>query len=274
MIDQLLHDNWKMRRIGEKKYLPAKVPGSVYHDLLVNKKMEDPFWRDNEDRAFALMEHDWEYVCVFRPDPAVLAGSRVLLHCDGLDTLADLYLNGALIGTANNMHRIWEFDVKKMLRGGENSLRIVFHSPVKFCRDARKKTRTDGAEQCLDGFPQLRKAHCMFGWDWGPRLPDAGIWRDIKLIGINTARIDGVYISQKHRKDSVDLGIQVTLDTRLKSGFSWTVSITDPKGRTTRYEKSPKKNHRQQTRTLVAPGLWPPASLPDTGNAFLQGQGA
>jgi beta-mannosidase len=252
MIEQLLHDNWKMRKVGDKEYLPARVPGSVYHDLLVNKKMEDPFWRDNEDRAFALMEHDWEYECLFRPDPAVLEGSRVLLRCEGLDTLADLYLNGTLIGRADNMHRIWEFDVKKKLRGGENRLRVVFHSPNRFCREAYKKTRTDGSEHCLDGFPQLRKAHCMFGWDWGPRLPDAGIWRDIKLAGIDSARIGGVYISQKHRKDSVDLDIQVTPDTELKSGFSWVVHITDPKGRTTGHERSPKKI------TIKNPELWWP----------------
>ncbi|MDR2159959.1 MAG: glycoside hydrolase family 2 protein, partial [Treponema sp.] len=170
-----------------------------------------------------------------------------------LDTLADLYLNGAPAGTANNMHRVWEFDVKKILRRGENSLRIVFHSPNKFCREAYKKTRTGGSEQCLDGFPQLRKAHCMFGWDWGPRLPDAGIWRDIRLVGIDTARIDGVYIAQKHRKGAVDLTLRVQPDAGVPTtGLSWEVSVTDPKGRTTRYEKSPAKI------TIGDPELWWP----------------
>jgi beta-mannosidase len=167
--------------------------------------------------------------------------------------LADLYLNGAPAGTANNMHRVWEFDVKKILRRGENSLRIVFHSPNKFCREAYKKTRTGGSEQCLDGFPQLRKAHCMFGWDWGPRLPDAGIWRDIRLVGIDTARIDGVYIAQKHRKGAVDLTLRVQPDAGVPTtGLSWEVSVTDPKGRTTRYEKSPAKI------TIGDPELWWP----------------
>jgi beta-mannosidase len=242
-----------MRRAGEKDFLLARVPGSVYHDLLINKKMEDPFWRNNEDKAFALMEHDWEYICVFKPDPAIMAGSRVLLRCDGLDTLADLYLNGVLIGAADNMHRVWEFEIKKLLRREENSLRIVFYSPNKFCRAAYKKTRTDGAEQCLDGFPQIRKAHCMFGWDWGPRLPDAGIWRDIKLVGIDAARIDSVYITQKHRKGVVDLALRVQPDTESSTtGLSWAVAVTDPKGRVTRYEKSPEKI------TIDKPELWWP----------------
>jgi beta-mannosidase len=258
MVIQKLHENWKMRKAGDGEYLSAKVPGSVYHDLLINKKMDDPFWRDNEDGAFTLMEHDWEYECVFTPDPAVLAGSRVLLCCDGLDTLADLYLNGAPIGTAGNMHRVWEFDVKRALHEGENSLRIVFHSPNKFCREAYKKIRTYGVEQCLDGFPQIRKAHCMFGWDWGPRLPDAGIWRDVKLIGIDTARIDSVYITQKHRTGAVDLALRIQTDAGApEAGLSWTVSVTDPQGRTTEYEKSP------QNITIDKPELWRPRGFGD-----------
>jgi beta-mannosidase len=260
MIIQKLHENWNMRRAEDQEDqedLPAQVPGSVYHDLLLNKKMEDPFWRDNEDNAFALMEHDWEYECVFTPDPAVLVGSRTLLRCDGLDTLADLYLNGIPIGTANNMHRIWEFEVKKTLREGENSLRIVFHSPTKFCRVAYHRVRTDGAAQCLDGFPQIRKAHCMFGWDWGPRLPDAGIWRDISLVGIDTARIDSVYITQEHRQDAVDLLLRLQLDAEAPTSglswtVSWTVSLTDPQGETFRYENSPTRI------TINDPQIWWP----------------
>ncbi|MDR2370519.1 MAG: glycoside hydrolase family 2 protein [Treponema sp.] len=264
MIIQMLHNNWKMRKIPDKDYIPARVPGSVYSDLLAAKKMEDPYWRDNEDRAFALMENDFEYLGVFTPDPALLSCGRVLLRCDGLDTLADLYLNGEALGTACNMHRIWEFDVKGGLKKGENTLRIVFHSPNKFVRDAYRKIRTDGSGDCLDGFPQLRKAHCQFGWDWGARLPDAGIWRDVKLLGIDTARIDNVYITQKHKKDSVDLGFKMELDTGagpvaaggagagIRAGFSWAVIVTDPKGKVTRHENSPGKI------TIQKPELWWP----------------
>jgi beta-mannosidase len=114
MIIQKLHSDWKMRGAGQKSEsrLPAKVPGSVYGDLLANKKMPDPFWRDNEDGALALMENDFEYECTFTVTQSLLNTDRVLLRCEGLDTLADLYLNGSRIGAAYNMHRVWEFDVK------------------------------------------------------------------------------------------------------------------------------------------------------------------
>jgi beta-mannosidase len=212
MTIQKLHSNWTMKQTTGSVFLPAKVPGSVYNDLLINKKMEDPFWRDNEDRAFKLLEDDYEYCCSFKVSRKILNSERILLRCHGLDTLADLYLNGALIGKADNMHRIWEFDLKKHLTDGDNKLQVVFHSPIKFAAGAYKKIKTDGSSDCLDGFPQIRKAHCMFGWDWGPRLPDAGIWRDIEIVAFNTARINNVYVTQKHKKDQVDLNIRVQLD--------------------------------------------------------------
>jgi beta-mannosidase len=225
----------------------------VYNDLLLNKKMEDPYWRDNEDRAFALMEQDYEYETVFKVSAKLLKCDRVVLRCEGLDTLADLFLNGKALGKADNMHRIWEYEVKPNLKGGENTLRVVFRSPVKFVGEAYKKTRTDGSEHCLDGFPQLRKAHCMFGWDWGPRLPDAGIWRDIKLLGINTARLDNVYITQKHKKDGVDLNLRVAIEKiRAEADLSYEVLITDPKGKVTKYEKSPERI------AIKKPELWWP----------------
>jgi beta-mannosidase len=253
MIVQNLHTHWKMKNVAEKTFLPAKVPGSVYQDLLLNKKMEDPHWRDNEEGAFALLETDYEYETVFKVSAKLLASDRVLLRCEGLDTLAELYLNGKELGRADNMHRIWEYEVKQNLRKEENTLRIVFRSPVKFVGEAYKKTRTDGSEHCLDGFPQLRKAHCMFGWDWGPRLPDAGIWRDIKLLGFSAARLDNVYITQKHKKDAVDLNLRVALEkTRAEAGLSYEVFITDPQGKETKYENSPEKI------TIKKPELWWP----------------
>jgi beta-mannosidase len=257
MIIQKLHKDWRMRQIGDSELLPAKVPGSVYSDLLDNKKMEDPYWRDNEDKAFALLEHDYEYLTAFKSGETLLNCERILLRCEGLDTLADIYLNKILIGKANNMHRIWEYDVKRYIKEN-NELRIVFHSPVKFVNEAYKKVRTDGSEHCLDGFPQLRKAHCMFGWDWGPRLPDAGIWRDITLAGINEARLDSVFITQRHKRGAVELDIKVEVDApwaektateeawalgrkQGKDKLSYTVYLTDPQGNETKYADSPRR---------------------------------
>ncbi|MDR0785976.1 MAG: glycoside hydrolase family 2 protein [Treponema sp.] len=251
---------WRMRNSMDKEELPARVPGSVYADLLANKNMEDPFWRDNEDAAFALMENDWVYTCRFVADAAFFGCRRVLLRCEGLDTLADVFLNGDLLGKADNMHRVWEFDVLPLLKNakdGENLLTIVFHSPNKAAREAFQKIKTKGSEECLDGFPQLRKAHCMFGWDWGPRLPDAGVWRNIELVGVETARITGVYLTQTHRERDkgetpvVDLHINVEVD-RGATVCPYEVIINAPDGGGRTVADSP------QIITIENPELWYP----------------
>ena len=164
MIIQKLHENWRMCTVGTGEYIPAAVPGSVYNDLLTNGKMEDPYYRDNETKALALMEDDFEYVSRFDVEGELLACEQVMLHFDGIDTLADIRLNGTWIGTANNMHRIWEFPVKGLLRESENELKVVLHSPTKFIREQEEKEPIPGSGDAMRGFPYLRKAHCMFGW--------------------------------------------------------------------------------------------------------------
>lgn len=173
-----------MRGDGKDEWLPATVPGSVYADLLRNGRIDDPYWRDNELHALELMDKDYEYVGIFDMEGEMLKQKKVYLHFDGLDTLADIYLNKRWIGYVNNMHRIWEFEVSEILKCGENELRILFHSPTKFIEEEYRKEAIGGSEDAMCGFSKLRKAHCMFGWDWGPRLPDAGIWREISLIGV------------------------------------------------------------------------------------------
>ena len=125
MIERILHDNWTMHRIGEKEWIPAVVPGSVYGDLLREGRMEDPFWKDNEDKALALMDDDYEYRAVFSCDIGMLASDEVLLQFDGLDTIADITLNGTTLGHADNMHRIWRYSVKE-----NSSMPCARRSPV------------------------------------------------------------------------------------------------------------------------------------------------
>ena len=209
MIRQILKENWQMRRAGDKAARPAVVPGTVYTDLLRNGEMEDPFWKDNEIRALPLMEEDYEYETVFDAEAELFSQDKVLLHFDGIDTIADIFLNGKCIGKADNMHRVWEYDVTGALREKGNLLKAVLYSPLKHIREEFAKCRTLGSEDAMDGFVHMRKAHCMFGWDWGAHLPDAGIFREVSLLGVKGARIDSVYIRQEHEEGKCTLQIEV-----------------------------------------------------------------
>ncbi|MCI8561164.1 MAG: glycoside hydrolase family 2 protein [Dorea sp.] len=252
MIQQVLNKNWQMRRMGgDHKMRPAVVPGTVYTDLLQNGDMEDPFWKDNEIRALPLMEDDYEYETRFELDGGFAGQDRILLRFDGLDTIADIYLNQRYIGKAFNMHRVWEYDVTGDIKEKENVLRIILHSPLKHIREEFEKCRTLGSEDAMDGFVHMRKAHCMFGWDWGAHLPDAGIFRKVSLVGIKGARLDSVYIRQEHTKDWVDLHLGVPGEDLYE------VEITDPDGMTSHYGDSPKKI------SIERPMLWWPNGYGD-----------
>ncbi len=210
--------------------VPAEVPGSVYHDLLTAGRIPDPFYRDNETEALKLMEYDFHYSRAFQVDGELLDCGAVLLRCEGLDTLAAVYINGVEAGRADNMHRTWEFDVKDLLREGENTIAVHFASPTKFIRESYAADPADGTADAMEGFPSLRKAHCMFGWDWGPRLPDAGIWRDISLIGVDTARIRDVLVKQFHGDGRAALEIDTHIARLTDAPAEVRVSVTAPDG--------------------------------------------
>lgn len=235
--------------------VPATVPGSVYHDLLTNELIPDPFYRDNEMDALKLMDNDFVYSRSFEIGADLLAGDRVFLRAEGLDTIADITVNGKAVGCANNMHRIWEFDVKDILAAGENTISIRFASPTKYIKEAYAASVADGSSDAMVGFPHIRKAHCMFGWDWGPRLPDAGIWRDISIISIDTARIRDVRVDQFHEDGKVRLNVLTNLTRYTDEAVSVSVSVTAPDGTVWTAEGCDCEI------TIENPELWWPAGL-------------
>ncbi len=231
MLSCSLNGSWTLSVAGGPwQCVSATVPGSVYHDLLQNGLIPDPFYRDNEMEALAIMDNDFLYTRTFQADDALLSGERVLLHCQGLDTLAEITINGIPVGKANNMHRIWEFDVKAALHAGENTIAVKFLSPTKYIKQAYAADPADGTTDAMVGFPHIRKAHCMFSWDWGPRLPDAGIWRDISIVSITHARIQDVRVEQLHEDGKVTLNTLVNLEHTGSGDVAYTVTVTAPDG--------------------------------------------
>lgn len=234
MVKYSLDGMWQLRILGENVYnipqtfVEAAVPGSVFGTYLEKDMIPDPYYRDNELEAVKLSDNDFEYVRTFAVTEEQLGFEELLLVFEGIDTLADIYVNDTLLGSTCNMHIRHEFDVLKMLQAGENELRVVLHSPVKYIRKEHEKVYTGGSHECMEGYPHLRKAHCMFGWDWGPRLPDAGIYRPVYLCGINKARIKNVYVTQVHSDNKVELGFDVQAEPADRLAAK--ASVTGPDG--------------------------------------------
>ena len=245
---------WRMREADSETWHSAHVPGSVYADLMADGTMPDPFWRENELDAFERMKKDYVYQRAFTVTEAQLAHAHVELVCEGLDTLAHVSLNGHEIAFADNMHITWVWDVKEQLHAGENTLEIRFDSPILYC--AKKAEEAPGWESsdATPGFRHLRKAHCMFGWDWGPRLPDAGIWRPIFLRTWDTARLENALMLQAHHDGVVD----VTIRPEIAGESAWSAEITAPDGEVLTL---PETTATEQVITIEHPQLWWPNGL-------------
>lgn len=245
---------WRMREADSQTWHSAHVPGSVYADLMADGTMPDPFWRENELDAFERMKKDYVYQRAFTVTEAQLAHAHVELVCEGLDTLAHVSLNGCEIAFADNMHITWVWNVKEQLHAGENTLEIRFDSPILYC--AKKAEEAPGWESsdATPGFRHLRKAHCMFGWDWGPRLPDAGIWRPIFLRTWDTARLENALMLQAHHDGVVD----VTIRPEIAGESAWSAEITAPDGEVLTL---PETTAAEQVITIEHPQLWWPNGL-------------
>lgn len=269
------NQTWEMRIAGESKAYKATVPGSVYNDLISAGRLEDPYYRDNEDTALELMKNDFVYIGSFNVDmDEVKDSDEVLLRFNGLDTLADIVLNKKKLASTNNMHRIWDFNVKDYLKEANNEIMITFHSPVEYIAEQFEKDPAIlGSEDAMRGFPKIRKGHYMFGWDWGPRLPDAGIWREMEVLAVKKAKLDGVYIRQKFNSDlsKVTLDINIKAENKKSNEYdnytpiAW-VKILNPNGKKL-YEKANIKFKFEETEkvslTIENPKLWWPNGLGD-----------
>jgi beta-mannosidase len=174
-----LNKNWQFRNQKEKKWYKATVPGTVHTDLLANKLIPDPFYRDNESKLQWIDGADWEYRTLFNVTKKILTSGRVELNFKGLDTYADVYLNGHLILQANNMFRHWMIPVEGFLKLSNNILLIRFSS-------AQRKADSIAKSKLPLILPDnnrvyVRKAQYHFGWDWGPKFVGCGIWKTVTL---------------------------------------------------------------------------------------------
>ena len=203
-----LNGVWLLKQVGKEMQYQTKIPGSVLSGLLEEKAIPNPYFGRNEYHVRDLFWKDYEFSRKFQVDKSLLEKESVELVCLGIDTIADIYINNSMVFHVDNMHRTWRISVKEYLLEGNNEIRIVFPSILKYMDSyvyEENKEVTCVPCGCMMGNHLVRKAHSMFGWDWGPQLPDAGIFRDIYLEGFTGRRIFEVRLHQHHENDRVKL---------------------------------------------------------------------
>ena len=259
-------------------WLPATVPGTIHTDLLANGLIPDPFWRDRELVLQWIGEEDWVYRTTFQASPQLLEKEVVELVFHGLDTFADVRLNGGTILQADNMFRSWIVDEGADLHPGENTLEIHFSSPLQPALAARAalpyvlpagNDRGDPPSRVF-----VRKAAYHYGWDWGPRLVTSGIWRPAELLAWSGARIADLHLTTDSISDdsalltaAVELQVSTEEAERRSAGGGIPASLTilSPDGafETVRHEAilEPGLNRFRVPIQISDPQLWWPNGL-------------
>ncbi|WUH95390.1 glycoside hydrolase family 2 protein [Streptomyces sp. NBC_00433] len=212
-----LVDGWTLRLPGDgraggtpERRLHATVPGCVHTDLLAAGEIADPFLDRNEHDAAWVGRADWTYETVL---PArTTAHERSDLVFDGLDTVAEITLGGRRLGATRNMHRSHRFDVTadRGTGGGGTPLTVAFTSAYTEAERVRALVG-DRPNSYPEPFQYIRKMACSFGWDWGPTLVTAGIWKPVRLEHWSTARLARVtpLVTVTDRTGRVEVRVEI-----------------------------------------------------------------
>ncbi len=216
-----LESGWEFHEYNGSKpelaeWRGATVPGEVHTDLLAQKLIPDPFYRDNEKKVQWVSASEWEYRKTINADAALLKHKHIDLVFEGLNTIADVSLNGKLILHTDNMFREWRVDIKPELKTGNNVLSIVFHR-VKDEIARLEKAHPEEADTsalakllAAGNRHYVRKAAYEGGWDWGPNMVTCGIWRPVYLQCWENERMMDIGIAQPDiSRQAAHIGVNV-----------------------------------------------------------------
>ena len=190
---------WDFRQSGSEHWIRASVPGCVHTDLMSAGLIDDPFYGRNEKSIQWIGEKDWEYRKTFTISEADLLVSNMWVVLEGVDTYADISVNGLPVGTTDNMFRTWRFDISDKLKVGDNQLTIRFESVFRHDMprylDAPYRLMAWPNNDQSDIWLSLyaRKAGYHYGWDWGPRLITAGLHGSVYVESWNDWKIQSVF---------------------------------------------------------------------------------
>ncbi len=230
-----LHDGWTLHQHRRAEGapavepIPATVPGGVFTDLLAAGVIPDPFESTNEAAVAWVAGCDWRFHGEFTVDDAHLAHDHLELCFDGLDTLAEISINDTIVAVTENMHRRYRFDVAALARPGVNTIDVVVRSATDAAERRREREGVWPTANFGRPFNYIRKMACSWGWDWGPWLTDAGMWRPVRLVAWSAARLGDVrpHVSV----DADDHGrLDVEVDVAATGGATVAVAVVDPDG--------------------------------------------
>ena len=195
---------------GDAEYLEGTIPGNVEIDLMKAGLLPDLYYADNVPTAEKFEGYDWWYEKEFEL-ASIPEDCQAFLRFNGIDTIAECFLNGEKLGFTDNMFVEHEFDVTPLLKSGKNVYAVHIYSSAKYAENFDGMAYLLAFPECYDNL-HVRKASHTYGWDIMPRLMSAGLWRDIELVFKPIVRLQQVALSTMFVKDDF-LGLRIFFDT-------------------------------------------------------------
>lgn len=270
-----ISNDWQFQYQGQ--WYPATVPGNIHTDLMANNLIPDPFFGTNEDSVQWVADSVWTYRLLFDADCAGngLQYENRWLVFDGLDTYAEVWLNGKLLESfdkedyktlLNNMFRQWRFNVKDVLKEKGNELIVRFYpsSP----RDSAAAAQLP--YKLPDNRVFTRKAQYMSGWDWGPKLITCGIWKNVRLVSFSDLKLEDVYVLDTKTTSDTTESWETSVQLLVKSlqdrkRCKVLIEVFDENGRCAKIEKRIKLDYDDHVVeipvTIAHPKLWWPNGM-------------
>ncbi len=235
-----LNENWKTKLIEisrddnnreeiskAKKWIDAEVPGAIHTDLISSGLIPDPFFGENELRLQWIGHANWLYKTSFNYPKNFNKDLDTYIVFEGLDTVAQIFLNGKEIGSSDNMFRKYSFNITNELKQKGNNLEIIFASPYKYARAQEEKLGKLPVALNSERV-YIRKAQYSFGWDWGPEFATSGIWRPVYLSQKAEYSIEGIKFDTLNiTENNALVEARITLNKKLEDGHKVVITLSN-----------------------------------------------
>jgi len=190
VVEQSLNQGWTLTGDTLDINMQVDVPSVVQQSLYENGIIPHPYLGTVENQLLWISDHPWDYALHFDTDKELFEKENVELVFEGIDTYADIRLNGEDLFHADNQFRTWKQDVKDLLKEKDNLLEVSF---VRY--DSTQLALYEAHQPWLpEKYAVSRKAPYQHGWDWAPKYKNVGIWKLVKLVGWNKARLENAYV--------------------------------------------------------------------------------
>lgn len=253
-----LDGKWVFHEVGRGKWFDAVVPGSNVADLVRADIIPHPYYDDNEQLLQWIGERDWEYVREFTLSKDMLKQPVIMLDCEGIDTLADIYINDKLVAKTDNAFVHYTFDIKNFVNRLTNKIRIKLRSPVSYIERMQENTPLIGNKMGYAGASFLRKPSTHFGWDNAPRMILSGITGSVSIVAYEEVRLGRVVTSQEFIEGFANINCDAEIIGSFveESDYRLVMTVVEPNRNVIKHTITKVGDNNAMLATINNPILW------------------